>query len=77
MHWNVKEDQDEISEKEKKDLYLSGSQLGVLYGLAKIHKALEDGIPSFRPILSAIGTPTYKLNFVINYLSHLQTMNIQ
>ena len=71
------EDQGEISEKEKKDLYPSGSQLGVLYGLAKIHKALEDGIPSFRPILSAIGTPTYKLNFVINYLSHLQTMNIQ
>ena len=32
-----------------------------MYGLAKIHKALEDGIPSFRPILSAIGTPAYKL----------------
>ena len=55
------EDQGEISEKEKKDLYPSGSQPGVLYGLAKIHKALEDGIPSFRPILSAIGIPTYKL----------------
>ena len=41
------QDQGEISEKEKKDLYLSGSQPGVLYGLAKIHKALEDGIPSF------------------------------
>ena len=27
----------------------------------KIHKALEDGIPSFRPILSAIETPTYKV----------------
>ena len=24
-------------------------------------KALEDGIPSFHPILSAIGTPTYNL----------------
>ena len=32
-----------------------------MYGLAKIHKALEDGVPSFRPILSAIETPTYKL----------------
>ena len=31
---------------------------GVLYGLTKIHKALADGIPSCRPILSAIGTPT-------------------
>ena len=51
------EDQGEISEKEKKDLYPPG----VLYGLAKIHKALEDEIPSFWPILSTIGTPTYKL----------------
>ena len=45
----------------KNDLYPSGSKPGVLYGLAKIHKALEDGTPSFRPILSAIGTPTYNL----------------
>ena len=52
------EDQGEISEKEKNDLCPSGSQPGVLYGLAKIHKALEDGIPSFRPILSVIGTPS-------------------
>ena len=33
----------------------------ILYGLGKIQKALDDGIPTFRPILSAIGTPTYKL----------------
>ena len=72
------EDQGEISEKEKKDLYPSGSQPGVLYVLAKTHEALEDEIPLFRPILSAIGTPTYKLaKFVTNNLSHLQTMNIQ
>ena len=55
------EDRGEISGKEKNDLYPSGSKPGVLYGLIKIHKALEDGIPSFRPILSAIGTPKYKL----------------
>ena len=55
------EGQGEISEKEKNDLYPSGSKPGVLYVLAKIHKALEDGTPSFRPILSAIGTPTYNL----------------
>ena len=52
------EDQGEISEKEKNDLYLSCSKPGVLYGLVKIHKALEDGIPSFRLILSAIGALT-------------------
>ena len=55
------EDQGEISEKEKNDLCPSGSKPEALYGFAKIHKALEDGIPSFRPILSAIGAPTYKL----------------
>ena len=48
-------------EKEKNDLYPSGSKPGVLYGLSKIHKALEDGTPSFRPILSAIGTPAYSV----------------
>ena len=55
------EDQGEISEKEKNDLYPSGSKPGVPYDLAKINKALEDGIPSFRPTLSAIGSHTYKL----------------
>ena len=53
------EDQGEISEKERNGLYPSGS--GVLYGLAKIHKALKDGILSFCPILSAKETPTYNL----------------
>ena len=49
------EDQDEISEKQRNDLYPSAFKLGVLYGLAKIHQALEDGVPI------AIGTPTYNL----------------
>ena len=51
----------EISEKNYNGLYPSGSKPGILYGLGKIHKALEDGIPTFRPILSAAGTPIYKL----------------
>ena len=33
----------------------------VLYGRSKIHKPIKDGAPPFRPILSDIGTPTYKL----------------
>ena len=41
--------------------YISGSKPGILYGFGKIHEALEDGIPIICPILSAIGTPTYKL----------------
>ena len=69
------EDQGEISEKEKNDLYPSGSKAGVLYGLAKIHKALEDGAPPFRPILSAIGTPTYNLTKFCDQLLKPLTSN--
>ena len=70
------EDQGEISVKEKNDLYPSGSKPGFLYGLAKIHKALEDGIPSFRPILPAIGTPTYKLARFCDHLLKPLTNNV-
>ena len=68
------EDQDDISEKEKNDLYPSCSKPGVLYELAKIHKALKDGIP-FRPNLSAIGTPTYKLAKFCDQLLKPRTNN--
>ena len=53
--------QNEIPKKNYDNLYPLGLKPGILYGLGKIHKALEDGISTFRPILSAIGTPTYKL----------------
>ena len=55
------ENQGEINEKEKNDLYTSSFKPGILHELATIHKALEDGLPSFCKILSAIGTSTYKL----------------
>ena len=45
--------------KKKNDLFPSRSKPGLLYGLAKIHKALEEGITSFHPIISAIGPFTY------------------
>ena len=38
-----------------------GSRPDILYGLGKIHKETRNGIPPFRPILSAIGTPAYNL----------------
>ena len=50
--------QDKISEKY---LYSSASEAGLLYGLAKIHMAVEDGISSFCQMLLAISTPTNKL----------------
>ena len=43
-----------------------------LYGSAKVHKPIIDNCPSFRPILSAIGTPTYNLaKFLVPILSPL------
>ena len=34
---------------------------GILYGLCKVHKAFTEVCQPCRPILSAIGTPSYKL----------------
>ena len=45
-----------------------------MYGSAKVHKIVTDGLPSFRPILSAIGTPTCKLaRFLVPMLEPLTT----
>ena len=44
-----------------KDLHPVCSGPGILYGRAKIHKPMKDDVPLFRPILSDIGTPTYKI----------------
>ena len=69
------EDQAEISEKVKNDLYLSGSKPGVLYGLTKIHETLKDGMQPFWPILSAIETPISKLAKLSNQLLKPLTYN--
>ena len=63
-----------ISEMVYKKLKPSGSQPGVLYGLCKVHKGVSaDGSsPPFRPILSAINTPSYEIaKFLIPLLSDL------
>ena len=47
-----------------------GSRPGILYGLGKIHKETRNGIPPFRPILSASGTPTCNLaKFLLKFLT--------
>ena len=38
-----------------------GSRRGILYGLGKFHEETCSGIPTFCPIFSAIGIPTYKI----------------
>ena len=39
-----------------------GTRPGIIYGNCKVHKQQVDGCPPFRPILSALQTPTYNLN---------------
>ena len=39
--------------------YPCGSSLGILYGLAKVHKTSGDGCAPFKTILSVIGTPPF------------------
>jgi hypothetical protein len=55
-------------------LFPQGSQPGRLYGNAKVHKPVVNGVPKFRPILSAIGTTSYKLaKFLVPLLKPLET----
>ena len=67
-------DKKEISIKQYNNLSPSGSRPGIMYGLAKVHETVTDDLLSFRPILSAIGTPTYKLaKFLVPILEPLTT----
>ena len=52
-----------------------GSQPGKMYGLCKVHKDSVGGSPPFRPILSAIGTPTYNLAKILIPLLEPLTKN--
>ena len=61
-----------ISEKEYELIYPRGSRPGILCGSPKIHKPVISNCPIFRPILSTIGTLTYKLaKFLVPILSPL------
>ena len=54
-----------LTDKQYQNLSPAGSSPGILYGLLKIHKPI-------RPILSAIGTHSYKLaNFLVPLLRPL------
>ena len=66
------ENEGKISEKEYELIYTRRSRPGILYGSPKIHKPVINNCPKFRPILSTIGTPTYKLaQFLVPILSPL------
>ena len=67
-------DKKEISIEQYKDLSHLGSRTGIMYDLPKVHQTATDGLPSFRPILSAISTPKYKLaKFLVPMLEPLTT----
>ena len=47
-----------------------GPSPACLYGLPKIHKALVDGHPNYRPIMSQIGSPTYKIaKYLLDFIT--------
>ena len=49
-----------------------GTRPGIMYGNCKVHKQQVDGCPPFRPILSALQTPTYNLaKFLVPILNPL------
>ena len=69
-------DKKETSIEQYKDLSPSGSRHGIMFGLPKVYKIFTDGLPSLRPILSAICTPTNKLaKFLVPMLEPQQLMS--
>ena len=65
-------DKEIIDKATYKNIKPVGSRPGVLYGLGKVYKEAKNGLPPFRPILSAIGTPTYKLaKYLLPFLTPL------
>ena len=63
-----------ITEKQRKDLSPDGPNPARLYGLPKVHKPTVDGLPKFRPILSQIGSPTYKIaKFLLGFVQPFTT----
>ena len=63
-------------ETDYKKLKPRASSFGVLYGFCKTHKKVLDKCPPFRPILSAIKTPSYNLAKFLVPLIELITKNI-
>ena len=75
------EESGSLSIEQYKKIKAVGSRTGILCGLCKIHKVITDVCPPFRPILFAIGTPSYKLlqtlasvNLRINFLKNFQNL---
>ncbi len=63
-----------LNDDERKKLSPNGPNPARLYGLPKIHKPLVDGLPKFRPIISQIGSPTYKIaKYLLGFIQPFTT----
>ena len=54
-------DSNSMSQETRKHLKPVGIRPGIMYGSCKVHKKCVGACPPFRPTLSALQTPTYKL----------------
>ena len=58
----------------RRHLKTLGTRPGIMYHYCKVHKKCVNGCLSFRPILSALQTPTYKLaKYLVPILEALTT----
>ena len=65
-------DSNSMSKEMRKFVKPVGTRPGIMYGNCKVHKQQVDGCPPFRPILSALQTPTYNLaKFLVPLLNPL------
>ena len=65
-------DSNSMSEETRRYLKPVETRLGIMYGSCKMHKKCADGCPLFRPISSALQTPTYKLaKYLVPFLEPL------
>ena len=65
-------DSNSMSKEMRKFVKPVGTRPGIMYGNCKVHKQQVDGCPPFRPILSALQTPTYNLaKFLVPTLNPL------
>ena len=63
-----------ITYAQRMSLQPDGPNPARLYGLPKIHKPLVDGLPKYRPIISQIGSPTYKIaKFLLGFIQPFTT----
>ena len=71
-HFKTLERDNKIPNDEFKSICPIDTRPGILYGQLEVHKNVINNIPQFRPILSAINTPVYKLaKYLVPLLSPL------